>query len=132
MLIVEGLSAAAGVALALWSARRTRYVKHNAAIHYIPHTVAGIAISLLVIGRIAYRSMQAYSTGYVGDPAGSSAAAARLAPMQNPATVGLLFVLIGYYVCYYSRVLWKSRHIEAQDLEAAADGPAGGPISTKQ
>jgi hypothetical protein len=25
--------------------------------------------------------------------------------------------LIGYYVCYYSWLLWKSRHITAADLE---------------
>jgi len=35
----------------------------------------------------------------------------------------MLFVLIGYYVCNYSRVLWKSKHIGAEDLETAASAP---------
>jgi len=32
-------------------------------------------------------------------------------------------VLIGYFVCYYSRVLWKSKHIGAEDLETAPSAP---------
>jgi hypothetical protein len=35
--------------------------------------------------------------------------------------------LIGYYVCYYSWVLWKSRHITAADLEV----PPAGAISAR-
>jgi hypothetical protein len=51
--------------------------------------------------------------------AGASAPAFGPASMlQNLITVGLFFVLIGYYVCYYSRILWKSKHISAADLEA--------------
>jgi hypothetical protein len=123
MLLLEIAGAAAGVALALWNAHRTRYVRHDGRIHYVPHSYAGIAVSLLVLGRIVYRSLQAYSMGGLGaaaGPAGSSAGAASLAVMQSPATVGLLFVLIGYHLCYYSRVLWKSKHIAAQDAEVAA------------
>ena len=41
--------------------------------------------------------------------------------MQSPLTTGIFFVLIGYYVCYYSWVLWKSRHITPADLEVAPD-----------
>jgi hypothetical protein len=39
--------------------------------------------------------------------------------MQSPLTAGIFFVLIGYYVCYYSWVLWKSRHITSADLEVS-------------
>ncbi len=41
--------------------------------------------------------------------------------MQSPLTIGIFFVLIGYYVCYYSWVLRKSRHITSADLEVAPD-----------
>jgi hypothetical protein len=37
--------------------------------------------------------------------------------------VGILSVLIGYYVCYYSWVLWKSKHLKAEDIEAASAAP---------
>ena len=44
--------------------------------------------------------------------------------VQSPLTVGILFVLIGYYLCYYGWLLWKSKHIAPEDLEAAAAPPA--------
>jgi hypothetical protein len=39
--------------------------------------------------------------------------------VRSPLTLGLLFVLIGYYVCYYSLVLWKSKQIKPEDIEVA-------------
>jgi len=123
LLLVETLCAAAGVALALWGAKRTRYLKIGEQLYYVPHTYTGIAVSLLVIGRLVYRFVQLYSTGYApgAGMAGASAPGFATAPMlQNPITVGLFFVLIGYFVCYYSRILWKSKHISAADLEAPA------------
>ncbi len=37
--------------------------------------------------------------------------------MRSPLTVGIIFVLAGYYACYYGRVLWKSKGLKAADLE---------------
>jgi hypothetical protein len=121
LLLVEALCAAAGIALALWGAKRTRYLKIGEQLYYVPHTYTGIAVTLLVVGRIVYRFVQAYTTGHAPGAGMTGAASSGFAPsamMQNPITVGLFFVLIGYYVCYYSRVLWKSKHISAADLEA--------------
>ncbi len=108
-LLVEASGALAGTALAAWGARRTRYLKSGTQLYYVPHTYAGIAVTLLVLGRLVYRTVQ------------MNFAPASMA--QNPATVGLLFVLIGYYVCYYGCVLWKSKHIGAEDLETAPSAP---------
>lgn len=138
LLVVQGMSAAAGAALALCSARRTRYVRHDGRIHYIPHSLAGIAIVLMVCARFMYRlSEGGLSEGGLaqgglsaGAPAqGAAPQGAAFAAMQSPVTAGLIFLMIGYYLCYYSRVLWKSRHLEAKDLEPAADGVAGSPIA---
>jgi hypothetical protein len=38
---------------------------------------------------------------------------------QNPLTLGVFFVLIGYYVYYYSFVLWKFKHVERNAAGAA-------------
>ena len=82
----------------------------------MPHTHTGIAVSLLVLARIVYR--------FVGDLCGRRSCRGpptRLAPVvQSPLTVGLLFVLIAYYIYYYGAVLWRSRHLEPSDLEAPA------------
>lgn len=111
-LLMEGAGALAGTALATWGASRTRYVRRGSQLYYMPHTYAGIAVTLLVFGRLVYRAVQMYS------PVDHARDFAPASMVQSPATVGLFFVLIGYYVCYYSRVLWKSKHIGAGDQTA--------------
>ena len=70
----------------------------------------------LFLGRIVYRFVQVYSAGgfsgcaagYPGRPADPSTM------VRSPLTAGIFFVLIGYYVCYYGLVLWKSKHMTAR------------------
>jgi hypothetical protein len=134
----EAAGAAFGAALALWGARRTRFLTQNDQLYYVPHTYAGIAVSLLVVGRIVYRLTQVYSaTGFVPSGAGPGDSPTGTAPasmVQSPLTVGIFFVLIGYYLCYYGWLLWKSRHLTPADFEtavappaAAAPAPSDGP-----
>jgi hypothetical protein len=117
---------AAGIALALWGASRTRFVRDGERLFYIPHSYTGLAVSALVFGRIVYRLVELYSAG--GFPAldMQSADGAR-AMVQTPLTLGLLFVLIGYYGCYYSRVLWKSTRITPADIEESPPPEGGAP-----
>ncbi len=108
-----------GAALALWGASRTRFETENGRRYYIPHTYTGIAVTLLFVGRLIYRFAQ--SSAAPPAAGGTAPAAGPQAAIQSPLTVGIFFVLIGYYVCYYSWVLWKSRHITAADLEVPPD-----------
>jgi hypothetical protein len=117
----EAVGAACGVALALWGASRTRFLRDGDRLFYIPHTYTGIAVSALVLGRIVYRFVQLYPSG-IPLP-GSSTPQPQAAMVKTPLTLGLFFVLIGYYVCYYGRVLWKSRRITPADLEASPTPP---------
>jgi len=109
---------ALGAALALWGASRTRFESENGRRYYIPHTYTGIAVTLLFVGRLIYRFTQSSALGMAGDTATTGGPKAAV---QSPLTIGIFFVLIGYYVCYYSWVLWKSRHITAADLEVPPD-----------
>jgi cytochrome b561 len=122
----EVVGAATGIALALWGAKRTRFLTHNGQLCYVPHTYAGIAISLLVVGRIAYRFTQVYAAPGIMPPnaAAGDSAAAPASMVQSPLTVGIFYVLIGYYLCYYGWLLWKSKHIVPDDLEAPEAPPA--------
>jgi hypothetical protein len=109
-----------GAALALWGASRTRFATENGQRYYVPHTQTGIAVSLLFVARLVYRLAQTSGTLATTGGAGDTApAAGPQAAMRSPLTAGIFFVLIGYYVCYYSWVLWKSRHITAADLEVS-------------
>jgi hypothetical protein len=125
-LSAELAGAALGVALGLWGAERTRFLMSGDRLYYVPHTYTGIAVSLLFLGRLAFRLVQIYwgthpsNGGYANSvPGADPAQAFTAAPMvRSPLTVGLLFVLIGYYLCYYGLVLWKSKHLKAEDIES--------------
>jgi hypothetical protein len=132
-LTAEFLGAALGVGLGLWGAKRTRFLMYGERLHYVPHTYTGIAVSLLFLGRLVFRVVQVYSAAH-GTPAANMAMANGADPSQSfapagmvrsPLTVGIFFVLMGYYLCYYGWVLWKSKHLKAADIEVvAAAAPA--------
>jgi len=107
---------AAGIAVGFWGARRTRYQNYAGRLHYIPHTYTGIAVSLLFIGRLVFRffSWNAMNHAAAVDPAQSFAPSMMV---RSPLTFGLFYVLVGYYVCYYTLVLRKSKHLGPEDIE---------------
>ena len=109
---------AAGVALAMWGAARTRFLRISGQLYYVPHTYTGVAVSFLFLGRLIFRLIQAYGNMHAAHAAGPESASQAFAPagmLQSPLTLGLFSVLMGYYVCYYSIVLWKSKRIAAEE-----------------
>ena len=130
----EIAGAALGMGLGSWGAERTRFVTFGGRLHYVPHTYTGIAVSLLFVGRLAFRAVQVYARvqaphaadgAYVTDAPDPSLAFAPASMVRSPLTVGIFFVLAGYYLWYYGSVLWKSKHLKAEDVEAAS--PAAAP-----
>ena len=131
-LSAEVLGAALGIGLALWGAERTRFHMHEGRLHYVPHTYTGIAVSLLFLGRLVFRFFQVYAGTHAHAAAGSGASApipgigdptqgfVPVSMVRSPLTLGIFFVLVGYYVCYYSLVLWKSRHLKTEEIEVAS------------
>jgi hypothetical protein len=124
-LTAELLGAALGVGLGVWGAERTRFVMFRGKLHYVPHTYTGIAVSLLFLGRVVFRLVQAYSTMHAAHAVHASVvnaadSASGFGPpgmVRSPLTVGLFFVLMGYYVCYYGLILRKSKQLNAADVE---------------
>ncbi|HWG70616.1 MAG TPA: hypothetical protein VN692_14480 [Steroidobacteraceae bacterium] len=117
------VGAACGAALGVWGAQRTRFLTVAQRLHYVPHTYTGVAVSLLFLGRLVYRLVQVYWSPHASPAAPGFDPAAGMSPasmVQSPLTLGLFFVLAGYYICYYALVLWKSKHIKPQDIEAAS------------
>jgi hypothetical protein len=101
-----------GVAIGVWGAKHTRFEWHEGALHYVPHTYAGVVVSALFLGRLLYRflilsqgGLQASAGAAGGSPAPSAFALGTL--YHNPLTLSVFFVLIGYYACYYAYVLWQ-------------------------
>jgi hypothetical protein len=122
---------AAGVALAMWGAARTRFLRVAGQLYYVPHTYTGIAVSFLFIGRLVYRLIQVYVNMHPTHAAAADSANQAFAPasmLQSPLTLGLYFVLMGYYVCYYSVVLWKSKRVVVEEVSSA---PLSGEIEKR-
>jgi len=123
---------AAGVALALWGAARTRFLKIDNQLYYVPHTYTGIAVSLLFLGRLIYRLLQVYGGATATQGAGLYSADQAFAPAsmaRSPLTIGLFFVLMGYYVFYYTLVLRNSKRVIA---EAVSSGPTSPPAELEK
>jgi hypothetical protein len=125
--VAEATGLAAGIALGLWAAGLTRYQSLDGQLYYVPHTYTGIAVSLLFAGRLVYRLVSLSAARENAAPSSALLAAPTLPPpmtMQGAVTAGVLAVVIGYYVCYYGRVLARSKHIGPQDLEAPSPSSA--------
>lgn len=106
--LVGGL--ACGAALAYLGLRHTRFEVTPEGRFYTPHTYIGLAVTLLFLGRLAYRFLY-LSNGANGMPGPDPNAAAAY---RSPLTVGIFAVLIGYYVLFYAGVLMRTRASEVQ------------------
>lgn len=73
---------------------------------YTPHSVIGLALSALLIGRLAYRFIVIYPTLQTAQEAGATNPFAGL--QHSPLTTATLTLYIGYYVTYYVGVLIRS------------------------
>jgi hypothetical protein len=116
----------AGVALAMWGAARTRFLRVSGQLYYVPHTYTGIAVSFLFLGRLVYRFIQVSGSVHATNAAATDPANQGFSPagmLQSPLTLGLYFVLMGYYVCYYSMVLLKSKRVVAEEVSLNAPQP---------
>jgi hypothetical protein len=112
-----GAGLVVGVLLGLWGAKHTRFEWHEDKLHYVPHTYTGMIVSALFLGRVIYRFVALSNGGYApADAAAYDSSSARTlgSLYQNPLTLSVFFVLIGYYVYYYSCILWESKHLKRE------------------
>lgn len=118
------LGTAIGVGLGIWAAKHTRFEKVGGVLHYVPHTYAGMVVSALFIGRLIYKVIAA-SQGPLSvamtDPEPAAGAFSRFGSIyHNPLTPFFYCILAGYYIYYYSYVLYESKHLKPKDREGAA------------
>jgi len=101
---------AAGVALAWFALRHTRFEFTDEARYYYPNLYIGLAVSALFISRIIYRLIvlsPAFQAAAQDDAALRSMSL--LYGARTPLTLALLGLVVGYYAAYYSGVLVRSR-----------------------
>lgn len=118
--------AAVGVGLGVWGAKHTRFEVTDGKIYYIPHTYAGMVVSALFLGRIIYRFATASHSVLSMATTDSSPFAVLSGYGANPVTFCVFFMLVGYYVYYYSYVLYESKHLKPGDYENPVSPPQSG------
>jgi len=110
--LVVGL--AVGAALAVVAHRLTRFEATPEGLFYTPNAPLGIALSLLMIGRIGYRMYEVWSMGPM-------IARNNTEFLRSPLTLGLFGILAGYYIAYaVGLIRWRSRVIRAKREREAA------------
>ncbi|HEY5102650.1 MAG TPA: hypothetical protein VII70_07690 [Steroidobacteraceae bacterium] len=112
-----------GLGLGVFAGQRTRFERQQEELYYIPHTYSGMLVSALFLGRLLYRFVVQHQQFAPSSATPQSPDAALAVLYQNPVTLGVFFILIGYYLYYYGYVLWESKHLKPADLESP---PANG------
>lgn len=91
---------AASAALAWWGLQLTKFENAPEGKFYTPNTALGLGVTVLFVGRIAYRMLTL--------PSMTEGATVAPQPFQSPLTFFLLGVSAGYYIVYSIGVLIRS------------------------
>jgi hypothetical protein len=100
-----------GIGLGVFGLRKTRFEKTPQGLFYTPNAHLGIALSLLLLGRIMYRLIQVYSVS-------ESAAPPQINYATTPLTLVIFGTLAGYYVTYAIGLLRWQRQTSKADGSA--------------
>lgn len=96
----------AGAAAAMLGLRHTRFSSDANGSYYTPNTYIGMAVTLLLVARIVYRMIQMFLTPQLAGPPPADPYASMA---QNPLTLALLMLTLGYYLAYSAGILIKTR-----------------------
>lgn len=111
---LEIAGAIAGIALGIIGLRKTKYESTPDGLFYTPNAHIGIALSLLFVGRLAYRYMQTYI-------AISAFAKPQTDFVSSPITLLVFGTLAGYYTMYAVGLLkWSRSGVHTNPTESVA------------
>lgn len=103
-----------GIALGLWALMHTRFENTADGRFFTPNGYIGMIVVALFLGRLIYRFIVVYPLMRQAVQQATQNPQMQPSPFaayqHSPLTVGLYFLLAGYYICYYVSVLIKSRH----------------------
>jgi hypothetical protein len=103
LLVLLG-GAAVGLALAIYGLRLARFEVTPDGLYYTPSAHIGVAVSLLLIGRIIYRWVQVGFLGTAGPAPGTGPGA-----LNSPLTLALFGTMAGYFTTYAIGLLrWRA------------------------
>ena len=105
-----------GVVLAVYGLRHTKYENTAEGLYYTPNAHIGIALSVLLVARVAYRFFQMYaSTNAFAQPPQDFA--------RSPLTLLIFGTTAGYYAWYaLGLIRWQRSVTKPEQAAAAIEG----------
>lgn len=107
-----------GIALGLWALMHTKFESSADGRFYTPNGYIGIIVVALFLGRLIYRFIVIYPLMHQAAQQAAQNPQLQANPFgafqHSPMTVGLYFLLAGYYISYYLSVLIKSRNTQPE------------------
>jgi hypothetical protein len=114
--LVVGVGLGAG--LGIYGLRLTKFEETPAGLYYTPNAHLGIGLSLLFLGRVAYRAIRLYASEV-------PVTAPPVDFVRSPLTLLIFGTLAGYYVAYAIGLLrWRSR-ARLSNSPATSERPNG-------
>ncbi|MGH8162177.1 MAG: hypothetical protein ACRESR_08575, partial [Gammaproteobacteria bacterium] len=101
-----------GVIIALLSLRLTRMGRDEAGIWYVPNLYLGVGLIALLVARFVYEYIVVFPA--IRRAAATQGAAAQTGFGSPSMLSGVLFLVIGYYLAYYTGVYLRARRLESQ------------------
>ncbi|MEP6485084.1 MAG: DUF1453 domain-containing protein [Rudaea sp.] len=109
---------AAGAALGFFGLRHTKFENTPQGQFYTPHLYIGLFVTVLFLGRLAYRFIYLYPTLHAAAQSNESPFASF---QKSPLTMAIFGIVIGYYVAYYAGVIREMRRASALASVTSAD-----------
>jgi hypothetical protein len=104
--LAEGLALGlvGGAVLGIVALRLTRFEIDGANDCYFPNMWIGLALTVLLVGRLLYRFMVAWP-----EMSNAATGAAHASLQHSPLTLAIVGLLFGYYIAYYAGLLLHHR-----------------------
>jgi hypothetical protein len=109
--IADGVGLAAGLVLGYYAIKHIRFEQREDIWYYRTHLWVEVTVIVLLLGRIVYKLLELYlqapSTFQTGG------ASSMDIYTRDPITVGIFFVLISFYIRYFTYLLGKQKKLVA-------------------
>lgn len=112
-LVAAAIGVVIGIGLGFYALAHTRFEATREGRFYTPNGYIGMAVTALLIGRLIYRFTVIYPAIHSAAQQAAQNPQLQASPFaayqRSPLTLGIYFLLAGYYICYYVNVIIKSR-----------------------
>jgi hypothetical protein len=118
-IVAAAIGSVIGIGLGFYALAHTRFETTAEGRFYTPNGYIGMGVTALLIGRLIYRFTVIYPVIHSAAQQAAQNPQLQNSPLaayqRSPLTLGIYFLLAGYYICYYVGVIMKSRALQAPE-----------------